>query len=76
VERAGLLAGRPLGAHEDIGPVVCSCFGVGRNTLRRTIAQHALTETRQVEARLRAGSNCGSCLPEIRVLLAESMRTE
>jgi len=75
-ERVGLLAGRPPGAREDVGPIVCSCFGVGRNTLRRTIAQHALTDTRQVGARLRAGTNCGSCLPEIRALLAENARTE
>ena len=70
-ERAGLLAGRPAGAREDAGPLVCSCFGVGRNTLRRAIAQHSLADTRQVGARLRAGTNCGSCLPEIRALLAE-----
>jgi assimilatory nitrate reductase catalytic subunit len=70
-ERVGLLAGRPPGAREDPGSLVCSCFGVGRNTLRRVIAQHALTDTRQVGARVRAGTNCGSCLPEIRALLAE-----
>ena len=75
-ERVGLLAGRPPGVREDAGPLVCSCFGVGRNTLCRTIAQHALTDTRQVGARLRAGTNCGSCLPEIRALLAESARAE
>ena len=70
-ERGALLAGRPPGAREDAGPLVCSCFAVGRNTLRRAIAQHALSDTRQVGARLRAGTNCGSCLPEIRALLAE-----
>jgi assimilatory nitrate reductase catalytic subunit len=69
-ERVGLLAGRPPGAREDAGPLVCSCFAVGRNTLSRAIAEHSLTETRQVGARLRAGTNCGSCLPEIRALLA------
>ena len=75
-ERVGLLAGRPSGKREDAGPLVCSCFGVGRNTLRRAIAQHGLTDTRQVGARLRAGTNCGSCLPEIRALLAERRQTE
>jgi len=75
-ERVSLLAGRPPGAREDVGPMVCSCFAVGRNTLRRTIAQHALTDTQQVGARLRAGTNCGSCLPEIRALLAEIDRAE
>jgi len=75
-ERGGLLAGRPPGAHADAGPVVCSCFGVGRNTLCRTIAQYALTDARQVGVRLRAGTNCGSCLPEIRALLAENAQSE
>jgi assimilatory nitrate reductase catalytic subunit len=75
-ERVGLLAGRPPGAREDAGPVVCSCFGVGRHTLRRTIAQHALTDVREVGARLRAGTNCGSCLPEIRAVLAEYARQQ
>jgi assimilatory nitrate reductase catalytic subunit len=68
-ERVGLLAGRPPGAREDTGPLVCSCFGVGRETIQRTIARHGLTDTRQVGSHLRAGTNCGSCLPEIRVLL-------
>ena len=71
-ERVGLLAGRLAGAREDAGALVCSCFAVGCNTLRRAITEHALTDTRQVGARLKAGTNCGSCLPEIRVLLAET----
>jgi assimilatory nitrate reductase catalytic subunit len=70
-ERPGLLAGRPPGAREDAGPLVCACFAVGRNTLRRVIAKHSLTDPRQVGARVRAGTNCGSCLPEIRALLVE-----
>jgi assimilatory nitrate reductase catalytic subunit len=71
-ERLALLAGRAPGrASQDGGPIVCSCFGVGRNTLKHVIAQHALTDARQVGARVRAGTNCGSCLPEIKALLAE-----
>jgi assimilatory nitrate reductase catalytic subunit len=68
-ERVGLLAGRPGGAQKESGPLVCSCFGVGRETLRRVIAEHGLTDARQVGARVKAGTNCGSCLPEIRALL-------
>ena len=75
-ERISLLAGRPPGAKNDAGPLVCSCFVVGRNTLRRAIAQHGLIDTRQVGTRLRAGTNCGSCLAEIRALLAEHARKE
>jgi len=54
---------------EDPGPLVCSCFAVGRNTIMRAIAEHKLTETSQVGSCLRAGTNCGSCLPEIKALL-------
>jgi assimilatory nitrate reductase catalytic subunit len=68
--RAALLAGRLPGAKADLGPVVCSCFGVGRGTLCETIAKYGLTNAQQVGARVRAGTNCGSCLPEIRSLLA------
>ncbi|MHB8815107.1 MAG: molybdopterin-dependent oxidoreductase [Steroidobacteraceae bacterium] len=69
-DRLALLAGRPLKAAEDAGPTVCSCFGVGHNTLSRLIESEGLTNPRQIGERLRAGTNCGSCLPEIRKLLA------
>ncbi len=71
-ERSALLAGRPLRAADDAGPQVCSCFAVGRNTLRQVIASEGLTDARQVGERVRAGTHCGSCLPEIRQLLAAS----
>ena len=67
--RAALLAGRPSGARLDPGPLVCSCFGVARNTILRAIKEQCLTDARQVGACLRAGTNCGSCLPEIKALL-------
>ena len=71
-ERLALVAGRPLRAVEDAGPLVCSCFAVGRNTLCNLIASEGLTDARQVGERARAGTHCGSCLPEIRKLLAVS----
>jgi assimilatory nitrate reductase catalytic subunit len=67
--RAALLAGRPPGARKDPGPLVCSCFGVARNTILGAIKEQCLTDVRQVGASLRAGTNCGSCLPEIKALL-------
>ncbi len=68
--RAALLAGRPRGIRTDPGPIVCSCFRVGSNTLREAIEKHGATSTEQIGALLRAGTNCGSCLPEIRKLIA------
>jgi len=69
-DRTALLNGGPTGAAEDPGPMVCSCFGVGRNTLCKAIARDRLQTPQEVGRKLRAGTNCGSCLPEIKSLLA------
>jgi assimilatory nitrate reductase catalytic subunit len=71
-DRIGLLSGRAREAGADPGPTVCSCFGVGRNTIRIAIEQHGLKDAAAVTACTKAGGNCGSCVPEIRALLAES----
>jgi assimilatory nitrate reductase catalytic subunit len=68
-DRAALLNGGPT-ASDDPGPLVCSCFGVGRNTLCKAIAQDRLKTPQEVGRKLKAGTNCGSCLPEIKQLLA------
>jgi assimilatory nitrate reductase catalytic subunit len=68
-ERVGLLSGRAREQGTDPGPTVCSCFGVGRNTIRIAIDRHGLKEASEVTACVKAGGNCGSCVPEIRVLL-------
>jgi assimilatory nitrate reductase catalytic subunit len=70
-DRIGLLSGRAREQGADPGPTVCSCFGVGRNTIRIAIAQHGLQDAAGVTACVKAGGNCGSCVPEIRSLLAE-----
>lgn len=69
-ERAVLLAGRPAEASADAGPTVCSCFEVGRNTICAAIREKGLRTAGEVTACLKAGGNCGSCLPEIGKLLA------
>jgi assimilatory nitrate reductase catalytic subunit len=71
-DRRGLLAGRPLTAVPDAGPLVCSCFRVGRNTIADAIKCHGLKSAAQVGSRLKAGTSCGSCLPEIGTLLANA----
>ena len=68
-ERAALLMGRPGKATPEGGRIVCACFGVGESTLRQAIVQGAAS----VEAlgiQLKAGTNCGSCIPELKQLLA------
>lgn len=68
-DRKTLLAGRPAGRDRAPGPVVCSCFSVGRDTLLRAIRTHSMTTAREIGEALRAGTNCGSCIPELNRLI-------
>jgi assimilatory nitrate reductase catalytic subunit len=70
-DRAALLAGRPIAAGADTGPTVCSCFGVGRNTICQAIREQNLSTPAQITACVKAGGNCGSCVPELKKLLSE-----
>ena len=71
-DRMAILAGRaPKGALET-GAIVCSCFAVGRSTLLRAIRGDRLVSVEQIGKALQAGTSCGSCIPELKGLLAES----
>lgn len=72
--RKSLLAGRPASAEQDPGAIVCACFGVGANTLRGAIASQHLRSPEAIGAALKAGTNCGSCIPELKILLAETVQ--
>lgn len=76
VERFNLLAGRPANGESDTGPTVCACFNVGLNTLTRAIQQHRFSSVEMIGRTLKAGTNCGSCIPELRLLLEESSAYE
>ncbi|MFQ8431521.1 molybdopterin-dependent oxidoreductase [Amaricoccus sp. W119] len=65
-----LLAGRPGAAQEDKGAIVCVCYGVGVNTITGAIARGEVVCVETIGAALKAGSNCGSCRPELKSLLA------
>jgi len=69
-ERLRLLAGTPGSDQEEAGKTVCACFGVGENTLIRGIRARGLITAEGIGEALRAGTNCGSCVPEIKTLIA------
>ena len=73
VDRKSLLTGKPANGIKDTGKTVCACFNVGINTLVDSIVSKNLTTPEQVGELLRAGTNCGSCLPEIKELITLSM---
>jgi assimilatory nitrate reductase catalytic subunit len=69
--RMSILAGsNPGAAGSGAGRTICACFGVGLNTLHETIANGRLTDVAEIGAILRAGTNCGSCIPELKALLS------
>lgn len=71
-QRLALLAGRPLEPTVDAGPAICACYGVGRQTVIDTIQAKGLTTVEEIGTMFKAGTNCGSCIPELKQLLAAS----
>ena len=66
----GVLTGRAPADRPDPGPILCSCFGVGVNTILSAIESNGLMSVEAIGAALSAGTNCGSCRSEIAALLA------
>ena len=54
----------------DTGPMICACYRVGLGAIRDAIASTAAASTEEIGAALRAGTKCGTCLPELRSIIA------
>jgi assimilatory nitrate reductase catalytic subunit len=70
-QRRMLLSGKSTDGLASAGPIVCACFGVGRSTICDAIAAGAKSPA-EIGARLKAGTNCGSCIPEMKRLIAQT----
>ena len=68
-ERQSLLSGKPVNQQEDSGRIICACYQVGVKTIQHGIEEAGLTTVEAIGEALKAGTNCGSCVPEIRKLL-------
>jgi assimilatory nitrate reductase catalytic subunit len=66
--RTALIAGRPAAGGADKGAIVCSCFSVGVNDIQAA-ARSGCHSVDAIGAALNAGTNCGSCRPDIRRIL-------
>jgi assimilatory nitrate reductase catalytic subunit len=53
----------------EIEPVICACFGVGVEAVRGAVVSGAVRTVADIGQTLRAGTNCGSCLPELKRML-------
>ena len=69
-QRRAVLSGKSTEGLADPGPVICACFGVGLNVIRAAIESGAAANVDEIGKALRAGTNCGSCLPELKRIVS------
>ena len=69
-QRRNLLSARDVEV-EDIGDIVCSCFQVGEKQIALAINE-GQSSVQALGKSLKCGTNCGSCIPELRSLVEES----
>jgi assimilatory nitrate reductase catalytic subunit len=68
-ERVTLLAGVSVTGAAPAGRMVCACFSVSEDRIIAAIRDNGLDSPARIGAALKAGTNCGSCLPEINKLI-------
>lgn len=56
---------------EQAGEIVCKCFGLTDQFLKKVIAANKLHTAEQVTHFTKAGGACGGCVPKIKELIAE-----
>ncbi len=70
-EHKGLLLGKAPAGQKDVGRIVCACFSVGVNTIVDAIHSQKLSSAEDIGQALKAGTNCGSCVPELKTILVD-----
>ena len=50
-------------------PVICACFGVATEAVRKAVACGTARNIADIGRTLLAGTNCGSCLPELKRII-------
>jgi len=56
--------------HEE-GEIVCECFGVTDQAIRRAIVENKLSTVEEITDYTKAGGGCGKCLDRLAEILAE-----
>lgn len=74
-DRMALLSGRPPGESRDMGKTVCACHGVTESVILEAIQERGIDSVEAIGAHLKAGTQCGSCIPELKRLLS-TMRSK
>jgi assimilatory nitrate reductase catalytic subunit len=71
-----ILTGMTPADRPNPGPVLCACLNVGINTIVSAIEEKGLLSVEALGEALGAGTNCGSCKPELAALLTQQSRLE
>ena len=53
----------------ESGPVVCACFSTGLAAIHNALTSRNVASVEEISLSLRAGSKCGTCLPELRSIV-------
>lgn len=68
-ERLALLGGRAGSGKVATGAMICSCFAIGEIAINDAVRQ-GCHNVQQLGVKLKCGTNCGSCIPELKKLIA------
>jgi len=79
---AGLI-GKPLtfsallsvSSQQEASELICSCFRVSDKQILRELESGACTSVNQLKTKLKCGTNCGSCLPQVERFVASHEQT-
>ena len=71
-ERLWLLSGQAPSGVAETGRVLCACMNVTEESVRAAIQERGLTTVQEIGAALKAGTGCGSCIPELKELIARA----
>ena len=74
-DRRSVLSGKSVSGEKDSGKTVCACFNVGMNTIVDAMQMQKLTSPEQIGELLRAGTNCGSCIPELKEIIKLNLKS-
>lgn len=64
----------PPAAHKSRGRTICNCIGIGEQTIGdwlNAYRGHVMDALTGLQAALRCGTQCGSCVPELKRLIRE-----
>lgn len=69
-QRRILLAGVSLDGAADDSEIVCACYGVTTKSIQNVIDRYPQVDVVEIGERVRAGTGCGSCVPDIKRMIA------